>query len=99
MSAETGDGSVVKISFPTYHDMLKVGNLDAFYNQAGGCDAGGPVKYRTYIRATGGTAHSGAYGGGWTFVNEAGRSTADTNDLSIMKQGGYHVPKCVTVLA
>ena len=90
-----GDGSVVKVHFPTYHDFLKVGNLDAFYNQAGGCDASSDVKYRVYIRATKGLAHSAAFGGGWTFVNEQGRSTANVNDLAVYSPGGYGYPKYV----
>lgn len=44
------DGSVVLITFPVFKDMLKVGNLDSFYGQAGGCDAEGPVSYRVYTR-------------------------------------------------
>jgi len=44
------DGSVVKISFPEHKSMLKVGNLDSFLEQAGGCDANGDVKYRVYTR-------------------------------------------------
>jgi hypothetical protein len=32
------------------------------------------------------------YGGGWIFVNELGRSTTDTDDLSVIQPEGYFLP-------
>lgn len=89
------DGSVVKISFPTDKTMLKVGNLDAFYNQAGGCDAPHDVIYRVYVRSM--EMEPGVtlsrYGGGWVFLNEPGRSTHDINDLTVIQpRTTYHLP-------
>jgi len=46
------DGSLVKVVFPTAKTMLKVGNLNAFYKQGGGCDASHDVRYRVYVRNT-----------------------------------------------
>ena len=34
-----------------------------------------------------------AYGGGWTFVNEAGRSPSDIDDLATITPGGYELPE------
>ena len=56
------DGSIVKIVFPEQKQMLKVGNLDSFYGQAGGCDASGSVQYRVYVRADQTTRFSAVLG-------------------------------------
>merc|ERR1719316_1174927 len=49
------DGSVVKISFQGEEKSgtLKVGNYNAFMQDAEGCRAIGPVKYRVYVRCLG----------------------------------------------
>jgi len=41
-------------------------------------------------------AHSDAYGGGWYYVHELGRSASDINDLTDLAPGGYHLPTYVT---
>jgi hypothetical protein len=49
------DGSVVKISFQgeMKSGVLRVGNYDAFLQDAGGCNAVTSVKYRVYVRCLG----------------------------------------------
>jgi len=49
------DGSVVKISFQGEEKTgtLKVGNYNAFMQDAEGCRAITPVKYRVYVRCLG----------------------------------------------
>jgi len=45
------DGSVVKITLPSStHSRLVIANFDAFINQAGGCNADGPVAYQVFIK-------------------------------------------------
>merc|ERR1712038_327714 len=89
------DGSVVRIHFPEVKTMLKIGNLDAFYGKYGGCDASGPVSYRVFTREAQIPKQTTLddYGGGWVFVNEAGRSKTDTDDLSVLQPKEYDLPE------
>ena len=70
--------------------MLKVGNLDSFYMNHGGCNANGPVRYRVYTRMPAATLES--YGGGWSFVNEPGRSKEDVDDVATILPESYYLP-------
>lgn len=54
--AETADGSVVKISFQGEEKVatsLRVGHMESFIGEGGGCNAIAPVKYRVFVRCLG----------------------------------------------
>jgi hypothetical protein len=62
------------------------------------CTACAPIpdEFQYHMEQEHNTVVSDDFGGGWYYVHEIGRSPTDTNDLTELAPGGYHLPKYVT---